>query len=271
MRTLYILATSPRPDPYINTMIHVMKSFHDVSSIKLVTISGTGSSGTEQAAMTVMSNIERQLDSLCSGKYIPNIGKPEKTESIGSIAQQFYLDYYPRIKEILGTAKIDLSRLSRDLRGLIADGWCLFDVSALRKDLLTDVFAVLLAQEFRELYYFELVEPELPQDSTKGRMDLIHELEPMKDYVFKNLMASKSVQSSLVRIRANLMQFRTAIVTILLVAFIFGVVQVFFQKTWLMGIFVFISLVGAIASAVFLFVDPRKGIKRARRSRLFPW
>jgi membrane protein YdbS with pleckstrin-like domain len=65
------------------------------------------------------------------------------------------------------------------------------------------------------------------------------------------------------------MQFRTAGIVVLLLAFIFGIVQVFFHKSWLMGIFVFISIVGAIASGVFLFVDPQKRLKKPRRFRLF--
>lgn len=261
MRTLYVLATSPRPDSYINVIIHVLRSFHDVSSIKLVTISDSPES--RQDAMTVMSNIERQLEALCNGQYIPNIARPKLIEPISDAGRLFYLNYSDTIKRMLGSASISLSYLDRDLRELIADRWCLFDVTALRKDLLTDVFSVLLAQEFRDIYYFELIKPALPQDSTKGRLDLIHDMRPREDYEFKNLMASDPVQRSLAHIRANLMQFRTAIAVLLAAAFVVFAVQAFFKETWITNTLVSVSIVGAIASMLFLFVNPRNVAKKA--------
>ena len=267
MKTLYILATSPRPDSYINAMIHVMRSFHDVSVMKLVTVSGPDSQDGVQYAGTVMSNVIRQLDALCTGHYIRDIGDPDKTEAIDTVARQFYLDYYPGIKKMLTVATIDFTRLDSDLRELIGDGQCLFDVSALGKDLLADVFAVSLAQEFREIYYFKLLKPKLPRDSTKGQFDLIHQLTPYQDYRFVNLTGSEPVRKSLARIRANLMQFRTAVATVILVAFIVLSLQDYFKKTWAINLLTNISIIGAIASAVFLFVDPRNKTKKIRRLR----
>jgi hypothetical protein len=248
-------------------MIHVMRAFHDVSVMKLVTISGPDSQDGVQYAGTVMSNVIRQLDALCTGHYIRDIGKPDKTEPIDAIAQQFYADYYPSIKKMLTLATIELARLDSDLRELIGDGQCLFDVSALGKDLLVDVFAVSLAQEFREIYYLKLLEPKLPGDSTKGRLDLIHQLKSGRDYRFVNLTGSEPVRRSLTRIRANLMQFRTAVATVILVAFIVLTFQDYFKKTWAINLLANISIIGAIASAVFLFIDPRNKAKKIGRRR----
>jgi hypothetical protein len=267
MKTLYILATSPRPDTYINAMIHVMRSFHDVSSIKLVTIAGPDSQDGVQCAGVVMANVMNQLGALASGSYIRDIGKPASTEPIDAIAQQFYSDYFPVIKKMLNAESIDLENIDSGLADLIGDGQCLFDVSALGKDLLADAFAVFLALDFREIYYFKLLEPKLPRDSTKGRFDLIHQLTPHEDYRFVNLTGSEPVRKSLARIRANLMQFRTAVTTVILVAFVVLAVQEYFKKTWAVDLLTTISVIGAIASAIFLFVDPRNSLKKAKRVR----
>jgi hypothetical protein len=267
MRTLYILATSERPDTYINTMIHVMRSYHDVSSMKLVTVSGPDSKDAEQNALTIMNNVKLQLDALCEGQYMRDIGDPTSTQPVGASAQQFYLNYYPDIKKMLGTQAISFARLGSELAELVGDGQCVFDVSALGKDLLADVFAVFLASGFREIYYFKLLAPKLPRSSSQGQFDLIHALNPRDDYRFVNLTGGDPVKKALATIRANLMQFRTAVATILLVAFIVLIVQEIYRKTWALSLLATIAVIGAIASAVFLFVDPRSNYKKIRNFR----
>ncbi|MFO1429226.1 MAG: hypothetical protein U1F76_03670 [Candidatus Competibacteraceae bacterium] len=189
MNTLYIFATSERPDAYINTVAYTIEH-RGVGKIYVIVISehnyAEEMQESELLASTVVANISEQLRRLSVGEYIKKWVDSNNRDVI-SLQNKFNLEVYKRSLEIMnrsGTVGIviPLSNLDKMLRGYVSKGNCIIDVSALKKNLLIDAVATLLSIEFSEVYSFEL-----KKRPSYDETDLYHNLRVNDDYIFRNL------------------------------------------------------------------------------------
>lgn len=157
-KTLYTFATSERPDAYINALSHAI-AHHEVTTFHVIVISEHDYKDISESkvwATNVISQISNQLSMLSKGKYLD-----DKTGSAIPLKSTEDIDTYERCLETInksGTTGIviPLNELDKQLRLYASKGQCLFDVSALKKNLLVDVVAVLLSVNFSDVYSFEL-------------------------------------------------------------------------------------------------------------------
>jgi hypothetical protein len=81
------------------------------------------------------------------------------------------------------------------LRRLSRGDHRIFDVTALKKSLLVDVAATLLALDKDTVYSFEL-----KRAPSFDQRDLFHRLRHQEDYEYRNLLASEPVRSAAKRL-----------------------------------------------------------------------
>src|SRR5947209_3908895 len=143
MSTLYIFATSERPDAYINTVAYAIEH-RQATAIYIIVISehdyAEEMQESELLASTVTSNINEQLRNLLAGKYIEKWSVPNNRDIV-PLENKSNLEVYKRCLETMnrsGTTGIvvPLSNLDSRLRGYVLEGNCIVDVSALKKNLL---------------------------------------------------------------------------------------------------------------------------------------
>ena len=134
----------------------------------------------------------------------------------------------------------------------LSKGQCLFDVSALKKNLLVDVVAVLLSVNFSDVYSFELHKrPQYDQG------DLYHILKK-SDYVFRNLTRSLPVTLSLNRIKKWSARSKAIILFTIILALIFIPISIFWQESNVMSVLNVAALIASIGSYLFLLVHDKK-------------
>jgi len=251
MKTLYLVATSERPDPYINTLVHTLSL--GVSSVTIVVIGEHEypDEHEESLASTVLANISTQLRSLAAGRYLSDVGQPGRTNhiSIDEDDARVYARCLDHLNQHSVTSVvIPLYDLDDRLKGFTSSGPCIFDVSALKKKLLVDVVALLLSRGFSEVYSFELL-----KSPTYDQRDLIHALR-RDEYLYRNLTDSTPVRKALERVTSRYVRFRTMVRVTLILLFLVGVPQILFADSWLTRVFGSLSAVASIASFLFLFV-----------------
>jgi hypothetical protein len=81
---------------------------------------------------------------------------------------------------------------------------CIFDVTALKKNLLIDVAVALLALGYDEVFTFEL-----KRKPSFDQTDLYHQLSSPVDYAYRNLLSSAPVAASVSRLRRLTVGSRT--------------------------------------------------------------
>jgi hypothetical protein len=251
--TLYIFTTSERPDPYINTLVHVFSRF-SIAAVRVVAISEHGySDEREQArATSVVGQIDKQLSELAAGRYVRSASSGGGVAEIDQRGAQIYARCIDQLNKsgISGTV-VPLAKLDDYLKQFSARGSGVFDVTALKKHLLVDVVALLLSQGSSEVYSFELIKsPRFNEE------DLIHSLRE-GEFEYRNLTASIPVQRAADRITRRSIRFRTLIGLTLSLGILLVVTQVFFADTWLMTAFGLASIAASIGSYLFPLVRDR--------------
>ena len=187
---LYIFTTSPRPDPYVNILVHATTKF-DLKHIHFISIiehDYQGESGEKRAA-AIAGAAQELLESLAEGRYVNNRGELEGLSADHAAVYQRCLDRlkYARISS-LGVRWADLGEtLKRFSKGNDA----LFDVTALKKNLLVDSIALLLSQAETEVWTFELL-----KNPTFDVNDLAHNLTEDQDYKYRRLTDSRHVETA---------------------------------------------------------------------------
>jgi len=149
---------------------------------------------------------------------------------------------------------IRLEELDDSLRQFMTEGSSLFDVTALRKELVVDVVALLLSRGCSEIYSFEIVKSPLYYDDR----DLIHSLdESHDDFHYRNLTVSAPVQTALDRIVSRSIRFRTLLAFTASLGLLLIAAQTFFSHTPLMSILGAVSIAASIGSYLFPLVRDR--------------
>ncbi|MGH9761505.1 MAG: hypothetical protein ACREDR_35030 [Blastocatellia bacterium] len=267
MTTLYIFATSKRPDVYINTIAHTIEHLNDGDQLRgtyIIVVSEHGYPGEQDAnlaATTVQSNISEQLEQLSTGSYVAKWHDSEPAENrertnIEPLANPSKTTVYKKCLDAMNrggvTAKgIPLSELDQTLMGYASKGDCIIDVSALKKNLLVDVVATLLSVGFHDVYSFELVREAFGQEA------LYHNLRNGEDYVFRNLTKSKSVAGSLRRMRRWSVTRQVIMLVTLVVALALVALAAFLPGTPALTVASFVAMASSIGSFISLFL-PRK-------------
>ncbi len=259
MKTLYIFATSERPDVYVNTLSYCVDHL-GIDAIQVVAISEHDYPEETQTsrilATTVVGNISRQLQELLRGKYAA-FREGQEQPDITELRSPSGVGVYQRSLDAMnasGTTGIvvPLSELDRELRSYVAKGSCLFDVSALKKNLLVDVVATLLSIGFSEVYSFEL-----RVKQTYGQADLYHNLAHGDDFVYRNLARSASVRESLNRIGRWSTRAQAVLLFTLVLALVFIPLSVWLKGSWLLTCLNVGSMIASVGSYLFLLVRDR--------------
>jgi hypothetical protein len=202
MAILYIMATSERPDPYINVIAFTVQ-YHRVNEIFITVISEPSVDASLERkpgllATAVLASINEQLTSVSAGTYVRKDPKTGK-KVIVPLSNTSGLAVYRRCLEVMnqgsGQKVIQSDKLDETLREYVLKGDCLVDVTALKNNLVVDVVATLLSIGFRDVYSFEILTPQ-----THDQPDLYHNLKLNEDFRFNRLTDSHSVRKSLKRI-----------------------------------------------------------------------
>jgi len=257
LKALYIFATSERPDVYINALTHAIEH-HGVSSIHVVVISEHDYVDEEDRqssllASTVVSRVSEQLEALQRREYIDF-----RSRDVTPLPTTASVQVYGRCLNAMnrsGTTSlvVPIQQLDKRLRSFVASGSCVFDVSALKKNLLVDVLATLLSLSFSEVYSFEL------KRQTFGPSDLYHALTPNEDFTWRNLTTSSSVRRALKRISRWNLRSRLALIFVAAIAGIFALLRVFYPEGESLSIFNAAAMVASIGSFFFILVMDRYG------------
>lgn len=260
MKSLYIFATSERPDAYINTLAYAIEHLQ-ITEIYIIVISEHDYAEEIREdnllASTVVSNISTQLHALSRGQYIEKWENLNTRTTVSLLNQETHGVYERCLKAIneSGTTGkvIPISDLDNKLNEYLSKSTCIIDVSALKKNLLIDVVATLLSIEFIEVYSFEL-----KKKPTFNQSDLYHNLRHHDDYIFRNLAVSDSVKKSLGRIG----KWSATAKTIMIFTAILAVISITLGFIWKDSTFLstlnIISMMASISSYLFLFVRDKK-------------
>jgi hypothetical protein len=247
-QTLIVFATSERVDVYVNCITHAIENLH-ISRIEVVVIYDHGymlDSDSAKYAARVHRLIIQQLEALALGQYLKAGSVPNDSNS-EPLAEPKNGQCYSRVLDVLqqgtGSRAIPLVRLDEMLRQWTKDE-CSFDVTALKNNLLVDVFALLLSLSYSRIFSFDFIKKE-----AIGQAALFHCLRQGEDYVYRNLIDSAPVSLAMSRIRRWTVDFR--LYTIAVIVMLAGSIALFFvvPPGWLISL---IGLAGSIASIVAL-------------------
>jgi hypothetical protein len=259
MNTLYIFATSERPDPYINVLAYTIAHLQ-ISSIFVIVISehdyAEEAREDKVLASTVVANISEQLRALAGGQYLEFSNEQHKRRVV-PLEGASGVGIYQRCLETMnqsGTTGIviPLASLDNSLRKFVAKGKCIFDVSALKKNLLVDVVATLLSIGYSDVYSFELV-----KKPTYSQLDLYHNLKHNEDFLFRNLATSAPVRLSLQRIKKWSARSQAIILFTLVLAGVFIPLSFWWKESQLLVALNIAAMAASIGSYLFLLVRDR--------------
>ena len=141
------------------------------------------------------------------------------------------------------------STLGTVLKNYIDNGNCLFDVSALKKNLLVDVVTILLSYNFSEVYNFEL-----QKKPSFDQKDLYHNLKRENSFAFRNLANSEPVQNSLRRISRWTLRAHAIFMYTAIVALIFIPISIFWKDSFAVIVFNSAAIIAGIGSYLYMFV-----------------
>ncbi len=255
-RHLVLFATSDAPDPYINSITHAIVHV-GVTSVEIVVISEhdypAELSGTAWATR-ISERVAAQLEALAANTYIDfGLDKSGNTRQQLTAAESnsVYSNVLAAVNEGgLGAKVVPLGNLYSELiRWVDGRRSCVFDVTALKKNLLIDVAVALLALDRDEVFAFELKRP-----PSFGQSDLYHRLSNPTDYTYRNLLDSEPVATGVSRLRRLALRSRTF--AMLAVGLLIVALALFAWRpdSRLLAAIGVISGVASILSAIYPFV-----------------
>ena len=243
---LYIFVTSPRPDPYVNVLMYLVRN-HPVSAINYVALIEHDYTSEQMAER--LSDIEEKvghlLDELARGLYA---GQTIGLDQAWSNAYRECRDKLDRIP--VQRLSIPWDDLDSELLRFLANSPVMFDVTTLKKNLLVDVVALLLSRGWTNIYSFELITSGQPRYDDKG---LIHALGPI-GFRYRSLAESKHIQKARSRIVARSVTFRTLFIVTGIVAFTVFMIELFFANTILASSILALATIASIVGALFPLV-----------------
>lgn len=241
---LYIFVTSPRPDPYINTLVHVTRNY-TLRQVHFIGIAehGYDEEGGEQRAATIMAGTQRMLERLAKGTYDASDGAHRLPDD----AATEYRECLNRLAFARTSAMgVRWDDLAAKLREFTRPRNGIFDVTALKKNLLVDVVALLLSLGEWNVRTFEI-----SKKPTFGAEDLIHSLKEGKDYKYRCLADSKHVESARRHMASRSLTLYSLLSVTIIVLGLVIVVQVTTPTSWAQTSLVIAGTTASIASWAF--------------------
>jgi hypothetical protein len=191
--TLCIFVTSDRPDVYVNTIGHCIDHYRVDRILFLSVVRDRGRREiTMDFLKTVRDRVKSQLDALSEGQYLCRDEKDRKWRKKNIQLDSGDRRRYSRMAECrIDTELIFYDGLETRLADLAA-GACIFDVTAVLKQFLIDIYGILSSRGAREIRVFELKGAERSFDEK----ELIHNLS-LDDggYEYVNLTDSRYTAS----------------------------------------------------------------------------
>lgn len=186
---LFIFTTSDIPDPYINAMIHCMVHQPPLTQVILVGIINDRrkTEQQKQALENLKKRLVEQVKRLCEGKYLTKKDGEEKEVEI--FVQQSDRQIYAQLLHLkLDVQAIPYKDLEKDLALILNEMEsyrCVFDVTAVLKTHLIDIYTILRFRNITSIYYFELFNRRTYDDK-----ELIHNLDYEKNYDYVRMSES---------------------------------------------------------------------------------
>lgn len=199
-KVLYIFVTSDAPDVYINTIGYCLEHYDTNRVVFLGIVKDKGQRvGTEKYLKEVKDRVLRQLSLLQEGKYLyKNQETKEWRERDIEIQPHDRVRYAKIAEREIEPYTIVYSVLENEITGFLNSNNynCIFDVSAILKGYLVDVYVLLLSRKVEDIYAFELK----LRGRTYDEKELIHNLSlDNGDYEFVNLTRSDYTREKIIK------------------------------------------------------------------------
>jgi hypothetical protein len=183
---LYIFTTSDIPDPYINVIAHCAANYPNLNQVTLIGITGDRRkvSLERDKLGKLKQNIDNQLDSLVRGKYLKKKGKEWEETDIE--IEQTDCQTYSRLKDLpFNVQALVYQDLEEEIQKFLSteeSAIHIFDVTAVLKSYLVDIYTILRFRNISTIYSFELF-----NERSYDHRELIHNQTYKKTYDFSCL------------------------------------------------------------------------------------
>ncbi len=195
-KTLYLFVTSNIPDPYVNSIVHCFKKKKIIKAVLLHIDEDSDTDKDASKALEISIHIHALLDALADGKYVYRPSIPNKSYiDLGdsdaqktSTARQLYGECHRKVSIVpyKNNQDIPYSKVREVIAQLHHDEpESIFDVAAVGKEKLGDIFSVFLTEGIDNLHTFQITRQ---RDFEHPWKDLIHELEENHSYRYVNLL-----------------------------------------------------------------------------------
>jgi len=266
---LYIFVTSWRPDPYVNALVYSLQHF-DIAQVYFASIvendygneddrddeqadhDGKEEKKAAKSLNEIKTGIEERLQELAKGIYtrVYPDGSEEEVE-IGPEGAALYKSCVSMMERLEVTSvTFPWIDLNRRLARYSEDGHGIFDVTALKNNLLVDVVIGLLSRGSTRIFAFEILKTGKPSYDER---DLIHNMKEKGkrtpgEYVYRNLLENQNVKSAIARIVSRSLQVRSLIILTSVVATIIVLIQIFYARSWPETVVAVVAAVAAIGA-----------------------
>jgi minimal CRISPR polymerase domain len=197
---LYIFATSLIPDPYINVIAHCAVNYPSVNEVIIIGITADrGKIGSENSKLIELKQkISNQLENLSKGKYPKKKENNDEKWELASIEiEDADCQRYSNLKNIdIKTEAFgyqDLENKISQWLNIDTASEHLFDVTAVSKSYLIDVYTILRYKKISTIYVFQVFSP--PHYDER---DLIHNLVYGETYKYTCIAESAYTENRIV-------------------------------------------------------------------------
>jgi len=194
---LYIFTTSDVPDPYINVIAHCASNYENLNQVILIAITEDRRkvSLERDKLGKLKQNIDNQLDSLVGGKYLKKKGR--EWEELAIDIEPVDCQTYSRLKDLPFNIQVliyeDLEEEIQRFLNTEDSVLHIFDVTAVLKSYLVDIYIILRFRNISTIYSFELF-----NERSYDHKELIHNQTYKKTYDFSCLAESFYTRDRLV-------------------------------------------------------------------------
>ena len=274
--SVYLFATSERPDQYLNPILHCLQ-YKNVSKVVFVHIKGlehTNSNGStvkeRGISAAVLRNVQVLLDSLAlAGEYRYFIGKKSgervklqdyySTEQLATIQNTYkqFLDkeanWSHRDIEYLDLRK-ELANIYRKERGSI------FDVTAINKRYLGDILAAGIIEGLKEIYTFDLkITPNFDEPWKMLFHEFLTEKQKGDCYQYVNIVNTPIFRESASSILVRTLPLKISLVIAPILIIILIAINFYYGSTnWAIQTLAIMSTVAGLLSVYYNFFPPRR-------------
>jgi hypothetical protein len=200
----YIFTSSPNPDPYVNAICGI-ESKYGPAAVSFIQLNDGG----DMYPGDIISLVSNRLKEMSRGSY-------QRRDDTSADIPQEGRECYTRLLRALETfgefRNVPLGQLDSQLSTLLASGRTVFDVTALRKDYLVDLVALLISRGVKDIGYFHLKKTE-----TRDENDMFHSLNP-NTFEYLDVSRSRNVRLASDRISRQSVAVRILFATFTILA-----------------------------------------------------